>query len=213
MEFNKYFDYTLLKPQATLPEIEKLCSEAARYGFASVCVNPAYVKQAKEFLKGTDVAVCTVIGFPLGASAPAVKAFEAAQAVRDGATEIDMVIAIGPLKDKQDDYVEAEIRLVKEYCQGNILKVIIENCLLTAEEKVRACRLCVAAGADFVKTSTGFSSGGANVEDVILMKAAVAGKAKIKAAGGIRDKETAMAMIKAGADRIGTSKIITEDTL
>lgn len=210
MEFNKYFDYTLLKPEATLPEIEKLCSEAARYGFASVCVNPAYVKQAKEFLKDTDVVVCTVIGFPLGASAPSVKAFEAAQAVSDGASEIDMVMSIGALKNKQDDYVEAEIRLVKNHCKGSILKVIIENCLLTTEEKVRACKLCVAGGADYVKTSTGFSKGGANVEDVALMKAAVEGKAKIKAAGGIRDRETALEMIKAGADRIGTSRIIAE---
>lgn len=208
MEFNKYFDHTLLKPDATLPEIEKLCSEAARYRFASVCVNPAYVGAAKEFLKDTDVEVCTVIGFPLGANTPAVKAFEAMEAVKMGATEIDMVIAVGPLKDRRDDYVEAEIKLVKQACSDNILKVIIETCLLTDEEKERACRLCVAAGADFVKTSTGFGASGATAGDVRLMKATVDGKAKVKAAGGIRDAATAKAMIEAGADRIGASKTI-----
>lgn len=208
MEFNKYFDHTLLKPDATLPEIQKLCSEAAQYNFASVCVNPAYVAASKEYLKGTDVDVCTVIGFPLGANTPAVKAFEAMEAVKQGATEIDMVIAVGPLKNKEDDYVQAEITLVKQACGDKILKVIIETCLLTEEEKIRACKLCVAAGADYVKTSTGFGSAGATAEDVALMKATVAGKAKVKAAGGIRDAATAKAMIAAGADRIGASKTI-----
>lgn len=208
MEFNKYFDHTLLKPEATLPEIQKLCAEAAKYNFASVCVNPAYVAAAKEFLNGTDVEVCTVIGFPLGANTPAVKAFEAMEAIRHGATEIDMVIAVGPLKNKENDYVQAEIELVKEACGNNTLKVIIETCLLTDEEKIRACELCVAAGADFVKTSTGFGSKGATVEDVALMKKTVAGQAKVKAAGGIRDAATAKAMIEAGADRIGASKTI-----
>lgn len=208
MEFNKYFDHTLLKPEATLPEIQKLCEEAAKYNFASVCVNPNYVAAAKEFLKGTDVDVCTVIGFPLGANTPAVKAFEAMEAVKQGATEIDMVIAVGQLKNKENDYVQAEIELVKKACGNNTLKVIIETCLLTDEEKVRACELCVAAGADFVKTSTGFGSKGATVEDVALMKKTVAGRAKVKAAGGIRDAVTAKAMIAAGADRIGASKTI-----
>lgn len=208
MEFNKYFDHTLLKPEATLPEIQKLCAEAAKYNFASVCVNPAYVAAAKEFLNGTDVEVCTVIGFPLGANTPAVKAFEAMEAIKHGATEIDMVIAVGPLKNKENDYVQAEIELVKEACGNNTLKVIIETCLLTDEEKIRACELCVAAGADFVKTSTGFGSKGATVEDVALMKKTVAGQAKVKAAGGIRDAATAKAMIEAGADRIGASKTI-----
>lgn len=208
MNFNKYFDHTILKADATLAELEKLCSEAKEYNFASVCVNPIYVAKAKEFLAGSDVMVCTVAGFPLGATPSRVKAYEAKCAVEDGADEVDMVIAIGALKDGLDDYVREDVRLVKEACGDKCLKVIIETCLLNDEEKARVCRLCVEAGADFVKTSTGFSTAGATASDVALMKATVDGRAKVKAAGGIRDAKTAHEMIKAGADRIGASRTV-----
>jgi len=182
-----------------------LCAEAAEYDFASVCVNPCWIETAREALKGTDVKVCTVIGFPLGAMTTAAKVFETKDAIEKGAEEIDMVINVGMLKDGEDDYIVNEIKAIKEACGGHILKVIIEACLLTDEEKARACKDAEKAGADFVKTSTGFSTGGATVEDVKLMRASVSENVKVKAAGGIRDKETFEAMIEAGAERIGTS--------
>ena len=190
MKLEKYIDHTLLRPDATRAEIIKVCQEAKEYGFASVCVNEYYT---------------AVVGFPLGASTTAVKVAETTAAVSAGAQEIDMVINIGALKDKDDDYVTEDIRQVKAAVGDRILKVIIETCLLTEEEKVRACQLAVKAGADFVKTSTGFSKGGSTPEDVALMKRTVAGKALVKASGGVRSYEDAKAVIEAGADRIGAS--------
>lgn len=200
-------DHTLLKPEATKEQIEKLVNEAKEHEFASVCVNPTWVKTCAEMLVGIDnVKVCTVIGFPLGANATEVKAFETKQAISDGATEVDMVINIGALKDMNDTLVENDIRNVVEAAKGKALtKVIIETSLLTEEEKVRACNLAKKAGADFVKTSTGFSGGGATVEDIELMRKIVGPDIGVKASGGVRDLETAMAMINAGATRIGTS--------
>lgn len=205
MKSSKYIDHTQLKPDATKEKILTLCKEAAEYDFASVCVNPCWIPVCKEALKGTDVKVCTVIGFPLGAMSKNAKVFETKDAIEAGAEEIDMVINVGMLKDGQDDYVIDEIRAVKEACGTHILKVIIEACLLTDEEKVRACVDAEKAGADFVKTSTGFSTGGATFEDVRLMRASVGPDVKVKAAGGIRDKETFEKMIELGAERIGTS--------
>ncbi|WP_445612726.1 deoxyribose-phosphate aldolase [Geobacillus sp. YF-1] len=202
----KMIDHTLLKPEATKEQIIQLCREAKQYGFASVCVNPAWVKAAARELSGTDVRVCTVIGFPLGATTPETKAFETNNAIENGAGEVDMVINIGALKSGDDELVERDIRAVVEAAAGKALvKVIIETALLTDEEKVRACQLAVKAGADYVKTSTGFSGGGATVEDVALMRRTVGDKAGVKASGGVRDRETAEAMIAAGATRIGTS--------
>ncbi|WP_223067755.1 deoxyribose-phosphate aldolase [Paenibacillus caui] len=199
-------DHTLLKPEARKEDILKLAAEAAEYGFASVCVNPFWVKTAAEALKDTpNVKVCTVIGFPLGACHPEVKAFETAQAVQDGAGEIDMVINIGALKDGDDALVERDINGVVKAAGGKLVKVIIETCLLTKEEIERACRLSVSAGAHFVKTSTGFSKGGATVEDVALMAKTVGPGIGVKASGGVRTAEDALSMIKAGATRIGTS--------
>lgn len=205
MKSSKYIDHTQLKPDATKEKIVALCREAAEYDFASVCVNPCWIPLCKELLKDTDVRVCTVIGFPLGAMTTAAKVFETENAIEEGAEEIDMVINVGMLKDGDDDYVTEEIRAIKKACGDHILKVIIEACLLSDEEKVRACRDAEKAGADFVKTSTGFSSGGATPEDVKLMRASVSENVKVKAAGGIRDKETFEKMIEAGAERIGTS--------
>ncbi|MBE6129639.1 MAG: deoxyribose-phosphate aldolase [Erysipelotrichaceae bacterium] len=205
MKASKYIDHTQLKPDATKDKIVTLCREAREYDFASVCINPCWIPLAKELLEGSDVKVCTVIGFPLGAMSTAAKCLETATAVQDGAEEVDMVINIGKLKDGEDDYVRNEIKAIKEACSGRLLKVIIETCLLTDEEKVRACKLAKEAGADFVKTSTGFSTGGATVEDVALMRRTVGEDMGVKAAGGVRDKETFEAMIKAGATRIGTS--------
>lgn len=205
MKSSKYIDHTQLKPDATKEKIVALCREAAEYDFASVCVNPCWIPLCKELLKDTDVRVCTVIGFPLGAMTTAAKVFETENAIEEGAEEIDMVINVGMLKDGDDDYVTEEIRAIKKACGDHILKVIIEACLLSDEEKVRACRDAEKAGADFVKTSTGFSSGGATPEDVKLMRASVSENVKVKAAGGIRDKETFQKMIEAGAERIGTS--------
>ncbi|MBQ7992184.1 MAG: deoxyribose-phosphate aldolase [Solobacterium sp.] len=205
MKLSKYIDHTQLKPEANKAKIKMLCAEAAEYDFASVCVNPCWIETAREALKGTDVKVCTVIGFPLGAMTTAAKVFETKDAIEKGAEEIDMVIDVGMLKDGEDDYIVNEIKAIKEACGGHILKVIIEACLLTDEEKARACKDAEKAGADFVKTSTGFSTGGATVEDVKLMRASVSENVKVKAAGGIRDKETFEAMIEAGAERIGTS--------
>lgn len=205
MEYNRLIDHTLLKPEATKEEIKKLCEEAKEYHFASVCINPSYVKLASELLKGSDVKVCTVIGFPLGATLMASKISETKYALLEGADEIDMVINIGRLKDGDDDYVRTEIAEIKNACNDKILKVIIECCLLTDEEKVRACKLAKEAKADFVKTSTGFSKWGAKTEDVKLMRETVGPDMGVKAAGGIRDRETMLKMIEAGANRIGTS--------
>lgn len=205
MKSSKYIDHTQLKPDATEEKIIALCKEAAEYDFASVCVNPCWIPLCREQLKGTDVKTCTVIGFPLGAMSTNAKVFETKDAIEAGAEEIDMVINVGKLKDGDDEYVTEEIRQIKEACGDLILKVIIETCLLSDEEKVRACKDAEKAGADFVKTSTGFSTGGATVEDVKLMRASVSEAVKVKAAGGIRDKETFEKMIAAGAERIGTS--------
>lgn len=205
MNYNKYIDHTLLKPDATSASIIQLCKEALQYDFASVCVNPGFVKLCAKELKGSDVKVCTVVGFPLGATSTESKVFETKQAVLDGAKEIDMVINISMLKDHNDRYVLDEIKLIREACEGLTLKVIIETCLLNEEEKVRACLLSKQANADFVKTSTGFSTGGATVEDVKLMRKTVGTSMHVKASGGVRDKEGFLAMIEAGADRIGAS--------
>ena len=199
-------DHTALKPETSKSQIETLCAEAKEYKFASVCVNPTWVETAAALLKGTEVTVCTVIGFPLGASTPETKAFETGDAIAKGATEVDMVINIGALKDKNDELVERDIRAVVDAAKGKALtKVIIESCLLTDEEKVRACELSVKAGADFVKTSTGFSTGGATVEDIALMRKTVGPDIGVKASGGVRDRAGAMAMVEAGATRIGAS--------
>lgn len=205
MSLNQYIDHTLLKQNSTLAQIEKLCEEARTYRFASVCVNPTWVKTCAGRLKGSDVKVCTVIGFPLGATSTQAKAFETSVALQDGADEFDMVVNIGALIDRDLALVENDIRAVVEAAQGKTVKVIIEACLLSDEEKVLACKASVAAGAHFVKTSTGFSTSGATVHDVALMKASVEGKALVKAAGGVRSLEDMQAMIDAGADRIGTS--------
>lgn len=200
-------DHTALKADTTKEQIITLCNEAKEYLFASVCVNPTWVKLAAEHLKDVnEVKVCTVIGFPLGASTPEVKAYETRDAINNGATEVDMVINIAALKEKNDTLVEADIRSVVDAAKGKALtKVIIESCLLTDEEKVRACQLAVQAGADFVKTSTGFSTGGATVEDIKLMRETVGPSIGVKASGGVRDLEGARAMVAAGATRIGAS--------
>ncbi|MBR2568810.1 MAG: deoxyribose-phosphate aldolase [Paenibacillus sp.] len=199
-------DHTLLRADATQEEIKKLTAEAKQYGFASVCVNPAWVSYSKEQLSGTDVKVCTVIGFPLGASTSAVKAYETQDAIANGAAEVDMVINVGELKAGNDALVQQDIEAVVKAASGKaIVKVIIETCLLTDDEKVRACKLAVQAGADFVKTSTGFSKGGATKEDVALMKNTVGEQAEVKASGGVRSLEDVKLMIEAGATRIGAS--------
>ncbi len=208
MKFEKYFDHTLLRPDAAKEDVIKVCAEAKEHGFASVCVNEYYTSVVKNELEGTDINTCIVVGFPLGAVSSEVKAFETALAVKNGADEIDMVINVGALKEKKYDYVRDDIKAVRNECSGRILKVIIETCLLTDEEKEKACLLAVEAGADFVKTSTGFSTGGATVHDVALMKRVVGNRAKVKASGGIRDYNTAQAMIEAGADRLGTSATV-----
>lgn len=206
MNIAKTIDHTLLKPEATAADIQALCREAKQYGFASVCVNTCYVKLASELLRGSGVKVCCTVGFPLGAMAPKAKAFEAAQAVADGAEEVDMVLWIGALRQGNTAAVQADIEGVVNACHPRaIVKVILETCLLTDAQIETACRLCVAAGADYVKTSTGFSIAGATAEHVALMKRAVGGRAKVKAAGGIRTYEDAKRMIDAGADRIGAS--------
>ncbi|QUH31957.1 deoxyribose-phosphate aldolase [Vallitalea guaymasensis] len=206
MNLSKYIDHTILKPNASEEDVKRICDEAEKYNFASVCINPSYVKYVAESLKETDVMTCTVIGFPLGATPKEVKAFETVNAIENGADEVDMVINIGYLKSKKYKEVEEDIEAVVNAAKGKAhVKVIIETCLLTDDEKIKACELSVKAGADFVKTSTGFSTGGATLEDVRLMKETVGDKAKVKASGGVRDYETAVAMIEAGADRIGTS--------
>lgn len=205
MKLNKYIDHTLLKPDASQEQIETLIEEAKKYDFASVCVNPTWVNFAAQALKATDVKVCTVIGFPLGANTPELKAFETSDAIQNGANEIDMVINIGALKSRNFDLVERDIRAVVEAAKGTLVKVIIETCLLTDDEKVKACQIAQKAGADFVKTSTGFSTGGATVEDIALMRKTVGPDMGVKASGGARSYEDALAFIKAGATRIGAS--------
>jgi len=210
-ELSRLIDHTLLKPEVTRDQIVRLCDEARRHGFASVCVNPCHVRLCADLLETSGVAVCTVVGFPLGATSPEVKAFEARRAIQDGATEIDMVINIGALKAGDGELVEREISDIVRVCHGEgaILKVIIETALLSDDEKVTACRLAKAAGADFVKTSTGFGPGGATVEDVAMMRRVVGAEMGVKAAGGIRTRADAEAMIAAGADRIGASASVT----
>lgn len=198
-------DHTLLKADATRPQIERLCHEAREHGFASVCVNSCWVPLCRELLADSPVKVCTVVGFPLGAASPAAKAAEAAQAVADGADELDMVINVGWLLADEAEAVQADIAGVVSAAQGRCVKVIIETCLLSRNAIVRACELAVGAGATFVKTSTGFSTGGARAEDVALMASAVQGRCQVKAAGGIHTAAEARAMIAAGASRIGTS--------
>lgn len=199
-------DHTLLKPESTKEQVEILCQEAKEYTFASVCVNPTWVAYAHELLEGTQVKVCTVIGFPLGASTPEVKAFETKDAIANGATEVDMVINIGALKSGDDALVKRDMEAVVAASKGKALsKVIIETCLLTDEEKVKACKLAVEAGADYVKTSTGFSTGGATVADIALMRKTVGPDIGVKASGGVRSLEDAQNMIEAGATRLGAS--------
>ena len=207
----KLIDHTLLKPDATAEEIEKLCQEAAKYGFYSVCLNPTWVAKAKALLRGTPVKVCAVVGFPLGAQAPEIKTLEARRALREGATEIDMVVNIGALKGKDDRLVARDIRGVVEVCDEAraLSKVILETALLTDEEKVRGCQLSMKAGADFVKTSTGFSKGGATVEDIALMARTVAPrKLGVKASGGVRTYADLVKMVEAGATRVGSSNSV-----
>jgi len=209
-ELARYIDHTLLKPDAKEGDIIKLCKEALEYKFASVCVNASYVKLAYSFLQGTEVRVCTVVGFPLGATTKEAKAFEASQAIENGAAEIDMVINIGALKSGRLDAVKEDIKAVAGVCKDKaLLKVIIETCLLTDEEKVTACLLSMEAGADFVKTSTGFSVSGATVEDIKLMRRTIGPHMGVKASGGIRNLESALKMIEAGATRIGASASVS----
>ena len=205
MGFKKSLDHTILKATASSADVQKLCEEAIEHEFYSVCVNGCYVADAKHLLQGTDVKIAAVVGFPLGAMTTAAKVFEAKEAVENGASEIDMVINVAKLKDGEFEYVENEIRQIKEAIGDNVLKVIIETCYLTDEEKVKACELSLAAKADFVKTSTGFGTDGATYEDVKLMKSVVGDNAKVKASGGVRDKETAQKYINLGAERLGTS--------
>lgn len=206
MKYNKLIDHTILKQDATPEQIVKLCEEAKQYDFMSVCVNPAYVPLAAKLLKDSDVRVCTVIGFPLGMNLTKTKVEEAVLTVKEGATEVDMVINVGQLKAGNDAYIEEEIRAIKQAVGKEIvLKVILETCLLTNEEIVRACLAAKAAGADFVKTSTGFSTGGASVEAVKLMRETVGPDIGVKASGGVRTHEDLLKMVEAGANRIGTS--------
>ncbi|TGY43823.1 deoxyribose-phosphate aldolase [Clostridium sartagoforme] len=208
-ELAKMIDHTILKPEATEKEVEKLCKEALEYNFASVCINPSMVEKAAEMLEGSDVKVCTVIGFPLGATTTEVKAFETEDVIKKGATEVDMVINVGKLKEGNLDYVKKDIEAVVKAAKGKALtKVIIETCLLTDEEKVTACKLSKEAGADFVKTSTGFSIGGATAKDIKLMRETVGEELGVKASGGVRSLEDAELMIENGASRIGASASI-----
>ena len=206
MQLNKLIDHTNLKAEARCEDIKKLVDEAVEHEFFSVCVNSSFVKLIKDYNK--DVKIATVVGFPLGAMSTAAKAYETKCAIEDGASEIDMVIEVGRLKEKDYDYVLNDIKAVKEACGDNILKVIIETCLLTEEEIVKACELAVEAGADFVKTSTGFSTGGAKASDIALMRKTVGPDIGVKASGGIHTKEEALEMVEAGASRIGASQSI-----
>lgn len=205
MNYNKMIDHTVLKADTPLETVKRICDEAMEHGFASVCINPCHVAYCADYLKDSDVNVCTVIGFPLGANTSAVKAFETKDAIANGADEIDMVMNIGALKDKNYDLVRDDVKAVVEAANGTLVKVILETCLLTEDEIKKACELCVEAKADYVKTSTGFSTRGATIEDVRIMKEAVHGKAKVKAAGGVRTPEDMVKIVAAGADRIGTS--------
>jgi deoxyribose-phosphate aldolase len=209
-ELARFFDHTLLKPEATRAQVEALCQEAIRYGFYAVCVNPSYVALAASILKGTGVKVCSVVGFPLGATLPEVKAFEAEKVIAMGAEEVDMVMNIGAMKSGDYTLVRDDIAKVVEVAHSGraLVKVILETALLTPEEKTKACQLALEAGADFVKTSTGFGPGGATVEDVRLMRAVVGDKIGVKAAGGISSLDQALAMIEAGANRIGASRSV-----
>lgn len=208
-EIAKMIDHTILKPEASEEQVKSICEEAIKYNFASVCINPGRVALTASMLKGSNVKVCTVIGFPLGANTSRVKAFETAEAIKDGAHEIDMVINIGKLKDKDYDYVREDIKAVVEAAKGNALtKVIIETCLLTDEEKIMACRLAKEAGADFVKTSTGFAKGGATYDDIKLMRETVGKDMGVKASGGVRSYHDVVSMVEAGATRIGASASI-----
>lgn len=206
-ELLKRLDHTLLKQTATWEQIRRLCEDGMKYHTASVCIPPCYVKRAKEYVED-KLAICTVIGFPNGNMTTAAKVFETEDAVKNGADEIDMVINIGALKDGEEQVVLEEIKAVKKACQGKILKVIIETCLLTEEEKRTMCRIVTESGADYIKTSTGFSTGGATFEDVKLMKASVGNQVKVKAAGGIQTVEDAETFLALGADRLGTSRLI-----
>lgn len=209
MNLAKYIDHTILKPETTVEEVKKLCREAKEYNFASVCVNGYYAKLVSTELAGSDVKTCVVVGFPLGAMTKEVKAFETTQAIENGANEIDMVINVGALKDKNYDLLKEDIEAVVNAAKGKaIVKVIIETCLLTNDEKVKACEISKEAKADFVKTSTGFSSSGATKEDITLMRKTVGESLGVKASGGVRDYKTAMDMINAGANRIGASASI-----
>ena len=205
MNYNKMIDHTVLRADTPLETVKRICDEAMEYGFASVCINPCHVAYCADYLKDSNVNVCTVIGFPLGANTSAVKAFETKDAIANGADEIDMVMNIGALKDKNYDLVRDDVKAVVEAANGTLVKVILETCLLTEDEIKKACELCVEAKADYVKTSTGFSTRGATIEDVRIMKEAVHGKAKVKAAGGVRTPEDMVKIVAAGADRIGTS--------
>jgi len=206
MNLAKYMDHTILKPDTTIEGVKKICIEAIEHGFASVCINPYYTTYVSEKLKGTNIKTCVVIGFPLGANTKEVKAFEAAEAIENGADEVDMVINIGALKDKNYEVVKEDIEgVVKVASKKVIVKVIIETCLLTELEKVKACEISKACGADFVKTSTGFSNAGATPEDVALMRKTVGKELGVKASGGIRDYATALKMVEAGANRLGVS--------
>ena len=206
MDIAKYIDHTILKPEATVEDVKKLCREAKEYNFASVCVNGCYAKLVSSKLAGSDVKTCVVVGFPLGAMTKEAKAFETSDAIKNGADEIDMVINVGALKDKNYDLLKQDIEAVVNAAKDKaIVKVIIETCLLTDEEKVKACEIAKEAKADFVKTSTGFSTGGATKEDIALMRKTVGEGLGVKASGGVRDYNTAMDMINAGASRIGAS--------
>jgi deoxyribose-phosphate aldolase len=210
MDIAKYIDHTILKPEATAEDVKKLCKEAREYKFVSVCVNGCYAKLVSTELEGTDVKTCVVVGFPLGAMTKEAKAFETTQAIENGATEIDMVINVGALKEKNYEILKEDIEAVVNAAKGKALvKVIIEACLLTDEEKVKACEISKEAKADFVKTSTGFSTGGATKEDIALMRKTVGPEIGVKASGGVRDFKTAMDMINAGASRIGASASIS----
>ncbi len=208
MQISKLIDHTILKPEAIESEVKKICDEAREYKFKSVCVNSSYVKYVNKQLEGSGVLTCSVVGFPLGAMPSEAKAYETSLAIKDGADEIDMVINIGALKDKKYDYVLRDIKAVVDAADGKTVKVIIETCLLTEEEKVKACELSVEAGAHYVKTSTGFSTGGATEADIKLMRKVVGDKLGVKASGGVRTLEDAKKMVDAGASRIGASSSV-----
>lgn len=207
-DLNTYIDHTFLQAIASYQKIKSLCDEAKRYQFASVCIHPYFIEFVRKELETTSIGIGTVVGFPFGANAMPTKIFEAKQAIEDGATELDMVINLSALKEKSFNEVKEEIYEVKSIANNQILKVIIETCYLTYEEKIKACELCMEAGADYLKTSTGFGTRGATADDVELLRKIVGSKLGVKASGGIRDRETAIAMIRAGASRIGTSSAI-----